>query len=107
MPDAMAYWLTTTILTANFFAVYDFLRYYGYAKLPFNVVFAFIVFGIIAMLNYIIIFVNGSYKEEKPSAKFGIGVVIYMLISIGVVIYIGSLHRERNLIEKQQQIRIK
>jgi hypothetical protein len=103
MPDAMAFWLTTTILTANFFAVYDILTYYYFLNFPFSKTLVFSVFGILALLNYIVIFVNGSYKKEKPSSMFGIGVVLYIFCSIGIVIYTATIHRERNLQEKKRQ----
>ena len=64
---------------------------------------ALIVFGLIALINYFIIFGTGSFKEKTPSTKFGFGVAIYMIISILIVIYFGSLLRERNLQENQRQ----
>lgn len=103
MPEAMTFWLSSTILTANFFTVYNFLNYYYFPELPFSVSIAFVFFGIIALINYFIIFSLGSFKEKTPSSSFGLGVVVYMIISIAVVIYIGSLQRERNLQEKQRQ----
>lgn len=97
LPEAITFWLTTTILTANFFAVYDFIRYYWITRLPFNLILVFIFFGTISFVNYFAIFFKALYKEKTPSSLFNRGVVFYIIISIIVVIYIGSLHRERNL----------
>lgn len=102
LPEVMTFWLSSTILTANFFTVYDCFRYYFFQSLPFSTVFAFSVFGVIAGINYFIIFSLGSFKEIIPSSKFGISVLIYMIVSLTAVIYIGSLHRARNLQEKQR-----
>lgn len=103
MPEAMTFWLSTTILTANFFAVYDFISYYYLPDLPFSVAFAFGIGGVIALINYFVIFYSGSFKEKTPSSSFGFGVILYMIISIAAVIYTGSQQRERNLQEKQRQ----
>lgn len=103
MPEAMTFWLSSTILTANFFAIYNLLSYYYFTGFPFSIVIAFIIFGVIALLNYFVIFSSGLFKEKTPSTIFGFGVVIYMIISVVLVIYAGSLHRERNIREKQRQ----
>ncbi len=103
MPDAMAFWLSSTILTANFFTIYNFISYYFLPDLLFNTTFVFVVGGIIAIINYFIIFYPGSYKEKMPSNSFGLGVILYMIISVAAVIYTGSQKRERNIQEKQRQ----
>jgi high-affinity Fe2+/Pb2+ permease len=103
MPEAMTFWLSSAILTANFFTIYNFLDYNYFPELPFSLIIAFVYFGIIALINYLIIFPSGSFKEKTPSSSFGFGVVIYMIISIAGVIYVGSLQREKNLQEKERQ----
>ncbi len=104
MPEAMTFWLSSTILTSNFFTIYNFLKYYYLPKLPFSVSLAFVFFGVIALINYFLIFYSGSYKEKTPSSSFGFGVILYMIISIAAVIYSGSQQRERNLQLKQRQL---
>ncbi len=103
MPDAMTFWLSSTILTANFFTIYNFLNYYYLPKLPFSVSIALILFGVIVLINYFIIFNLSSFKEKTPSSSFGFGVILYIIISVAAVIYTGSQQRERNLKEKQRQ----
>jgi len=103
MPDAMTFWLSSAILTANFFTIYNFLNYYYLPKLPFSVGIAFVFFGVIASINYFIIFYSGSFKEKTPSSSFGFGVILYMIISVAAVIYTGSQQRERNLQENQRR----
>jgi hypothetical protein len=102
MPDAMTFWLSTTILTLNFFALYDFLGYYIFKEIPFDMVFGFSSFGIIALINYVLFFVKRLYRNIETSKKNGFYAIIFIVITFIAVIYIGSLHRERNLQEKQQ-----
>jgi hypothetical protein len=103
MPDAMTFWLSSTILTANFFTIYNLLNYYYLPKLPFSVGIVFVFFGVIASINYFIIFYSGSFKEKTPSSSFGFGVILYMIISVAAVIYTGSQQREKNLKDNQRQ----
>ena len=104
MPDAMTFWLSTTILTLNFFAIYDFLGYFIFEYLPFNIIFGFSSFAIIALINYILFFGRRHYRNIETNSKNGFYAIIYIIISFAAIIYIGSLHRERNLKEKKQLI---
>jgi len=102
MPDAMTFWLSSMVLTLNFFAIYNFFGYYIFKDLPFDLIFGFSSFGVIAFVNYILFFRRRFYQDIETTKKEGIYVIIYIIISFAVVIYIGSLHRERNLFKKQQ-----
>lgn len=97
IPEAMAFWLTSLIVTANALTIYDFLSFYYFTNLDFNALIAFSFFGLISMINFLSVFYKGLYKDLRPSRKFGIATVLYMILSIVAIIYSGYLHRERNI----------
>lgn len=97
LPDAMVFWLTSTLLTLNFWTVYDIFSYFIFIDLPFSGTLVFIVMGVISLFNYLIFFRDKQYKEVVPPKNFGYKVVAYMTISVLFMAATAKLHHDRNV----------
>ena len=102
LPDAMVFWLTSTLLTFNFWAIYDFFSYFIFTNLPFSEELLFISVGIIALFNYLIFFRSKEYKEIVPPKNFGYKVIAYLVISALFTATTAKLHHDRNVKLKEQ-----
>ena len=69
MADTMAWVLSTTILTANFFTIYNLFSYYIYKELPFNGLFVFISLGTIALINFMLFFRKKLYHDMETNKQ--------------------------------------
>ena len=99
LPEAMTLWVTTLILTLNLITIYDFLRFYFFKELPNNIGLGFIVFILVALVNYIFVIRKAYFKDISPTKKTGLFIIFYIILTFALLVYIGSLHREQNLLK--------
>lgn len=103
MPIFYTFLASSVVITANMFFIYDIVSYYIFPKLTSSKIFAYIILAVVSLLNYFIIVRHEEYKQIHPSKKHGFNSVLYIIISIGLVIWTANIHRSRNLEAKQQQ----
>lgn len=103
MPAMYAFGASSLMLFANLFGLYDIVMFYFLPELPFSTTLVFVFFGVICLLNYFLVFSSGHYKEITPGRNSGLYSILYIVISIALVMWISTKHRERNLQEKQRQ----
>lgn len=103
MPAMYAFWASSLMIFANIHAIYDIVAFYLFPELPYSIPLVYFLFAVICTANFIFIFKPANYKKRIPQKNSGLYSVIYILVSIMLVIWISTKHRDRYLKEKQQQ----
>lgn len=102
-PAMYAFWASSLMSFANLYVVYDIVRFYIHPKLPFSITLVYLLFGVICIFNYILFFKPANYKKITPKKNSGLYSVFYIVVSVLLIIWISTKHRDRYLQEKQQQ----
>jgi hypothetical protein len=102
MPVFFTLGVSSFILYFNILTIYDVLKYFWFTNLPFSILFSYCLFGVICILNYLIVFLPGKYKFVPVKPNTGIYIIIYMVISFIFFIWIITLHHDRNVEKKNQ-----
>jgi hypothetical protein len=95
-PWVFVLFTSTVLIGFNFLFVYDALQFYFFNATRLNKGYALLVFAIIGLLNFFFVIRKGKYVEIYPSKVFNVGVIIYIIISILLIIFMGLKYRTLN-----------
>jgi hypothetical protein len=103
-PAMYAFGASSLMIFANLYVVYDIVGFYIFPQLPFSITLVYLLFGVICGVNYILVFKPANYKKRTPKKNSGLYSVLYIVVSVLLIIWISTKHRDRYLQEKQQQV---
>lgn len=97
MPELFTFGLSALMAYFNVLTIYDAIKYFWYPELPFSDMLNYCLFGGVAILNYLCIFLPGKYKSVSAKPITGLFSIIYIVVSVAILIWIVMLNRNQNI----------
>lgn len=92
-PAIFVYATSTVVLGLNCLFLYDFTQLYFIDREPLTKRGIFFLVVLVGIVNYLLVFRSHRYRDVSPSRHMAAGSLIYIIVSLLLMIFIGLQYR--------------
>jgi len=101
-PAGYALVLSTLMICLNIMTILFFVELFFPQSIIIPKVYAYYLMGFIGVLNYLLVFRTGRYKEIQPTSKQNWASIFYIVISFTLCILVAKVGHDRNVALKEK-----